>query len=60
MYKGSEYDQEIPHSQTADKLNGTVRKSYMTFTVTRHQIYNKSKSTTSLFLIKMIAKLEMT
>ena len=32
----------------------------MAFTVTRYQKYNKSKSTSSLFLIKMIAKLEMT
>ena len=32
----------------------------MTFTVTRHPKENKSKATSSLFLVKMIAKLERT
>ena len=40
--------------------HGTVKKSYMTFTVTRHPNDNKSKATGSLFLVKIIAKLERT
>ena len=32
----------------------------MTFTVTRHPTYNKSKATSSLFLLKMIVKQEGT
>ena len=35
---------------------GTVRMSYMTLTVTRHPEDNKSKATSSLFLVKMISK----
>ena len=35
----------------------TVRKSHMTFIVTRHPKDNKSKADNSLFLAKMIAKL---
>ena len=35
-------------------------KSHKTFTVTRHPKDNKSKSITSLFLVKIIAKLERT
>ena len=38
----------------------TVRKSRKTFTVTRHPNDNKSKATSSLFLVKMIAKLVRT
>ena len=36
----------------------TVRKSHRTLTVTSHQEDNLSKATSSLFPIKMIAKLE--
>ena len=39
---------------------GIVRKSHRTFTVTSHPKNNKSKAISSLFLIKMIAKLERT
>ena len=49
------YDQEIPQSHTADR-----RKSHRTSTVTRHKEDNLSKATSSLFPIKMIAKLERT
>ena len=59
--KNSEYDQEIPQSQTADKLQktrGIVRKSHTT--ITRHLEDKKSKSTNSLFPLHMIAKLEWT
>ena len=49
----SEYDQEIPQSQTAD--NRVARS-----TITRHQEDKLSKATSSLFLIKMIAILEWT
>ena len=38
--------------------NLEVRKSHRTFTVTRHLKDNKSKATSSLFLVKTIAKLE--
>ena len=48
----SEYDQEIPQSQT----HGTTRKSHTT--ITRHQIDKLSKATSSLFPIKIIVKLE--
>ena len=37
-----------------------MRKSHRTFTVTRHQKDNKSKATSALFLVKIIAKLERT
>ena len=37
-----------------------MRKSHRTLTVTRHQKDNKSKATSSLFPVKLIAKLEMT
>ena len=56
----SEYVQEIPKSQTAYQTHGTVRKSYRTFTVTRHPKDKKGKSTSSLFLVKLIEKLERT
>ena len=49
----SEYDQEIPQSQT-----GTARKSRST--ITRHQEDKLSKTISSLFPIKMIAILEWT
>ena len=54
----SEYDQEIPQSQTADKPCDTARKSRPT--ITRHQEDKLSKATNSLFPIKMIAILERT
>ena len=50
----SEYDQEISQSQT----HGTARKSHTANT--RHQEDKLSKATSSLFPIKMIAKLEWT
>ena len=37
--KNSEYDQEIPQLQTADKTHGTARKSHST--ITRHQEDNQ-------------------
>ena len=40
--------------------HGTVGKSHRTFTVTRHPKDNKSKATSSLFIIKMIEELERT
>ena len=40
--------------------HGTMRKSHRTFTVTRHPKDNKSKASNSLFLVKMITKLERT
>ena len=49
----SEYDQEIPQSQTA-----AARKSRST--ITRHQEDKLSKAISSLFPIKMIAMLEWT
>ena len=49
----SEYDQEIPQSQTAEKPRGTARKSRST--ITRHQEDKLSKATSSLFPTKMIA-----
>ena len=53
----SEYDQEIPLSQTADKP--VVSRDSHT-TITRHQEDKQSKAIGSLFPIKMIAKLEWT
>ena len=53
----SEYDQEIPQSQTAEQ---PMAPCYRAFIVTRHPKDNKSKATSSLFLVKMIAKLERT
>ena len=53
----SEYDQEIPQSQTADN-HVAPRGSYTTITI--HQEDKQSKATCSLFPIKMIAKLEWT
>ena len=54
----SDYDQEIPQSQTADNPPGTARKSRST--ITRHQEDKLSKAISSLFPIKMIAILEWT
>ena len=54
----SEYNQEVPQSQTADKPHGTAMKSHTT--IKRHQEGKLSKATSSLFPIKMIAKLEGT
>ena len=51
--KNSEYDQEIPQSQTADKPMTQRGRA-------RHQEDKFSKATSSLFPIKMIAKLEWT
>ena len=52
----SEYDQEIPQSQTVEKPHSTARKNHST--ITRHQEDRLSKATSSLFPIKMIAILE--
>ena len=54
----SEYDQEMPQSQTADNPRGTARKSRST--ITRHQEDKLSKATSPLFSIKMTAILEWT
>ena len=54
----SEYDQEIPQSQTADKPMAPRGRSHTT--ITRHQEDKLSKATSSLFPIKIIAKLEWT
>ena len=51
----SEYDQEIPQSQTADQPMAP-RGSHTK--ITRHQEDKLSKATSSRFPIKMIAKLE--
>ena len=56
--KNSEYEQEIPQSQTAAKPYGTAKKSHTT--IMRHQEDKLSKATSCLFPIKMIAKLEWT
>ena len=53
-----EYDRDIPQSQTADKPNDIARKSHTT--ITNHHDNKQSKATRSLFLSKMIAKLEWT
>ena len=53
-----EYDQEIPQSQTAYNPHGTARKSRSS--ITRHQEDKLSKAISSLFPMKMIAKLEWT
>ena len=56
--KNSEYDQEIPQSQTAD--NPIAQRGRAAHSVTRHQEDKLSKATSSLFPIKMIAILEWT
>ena len=56
--RNSEFDQEIPQSQTAENTHRTVRKSHTT--LTGHQEDKLSKAVSSLFPIKMIAKLELT
>ena len=59
IQKASENDQEIPVTVTHCRpTHGTIRKSHITNT--RHQEDKKSKATSSLFLIKMIAELERT
>ena len=58
--KVSEYYQEIITITQHRPTQGTMRKSHRTFTVTRHPKDNKSKTASSLFLFKMIAKLERT
>ena len=58
VYKNSEYDQEIQQSRTADKPLSTQGRATQQFT--RHQEDKLSKATSSLFSIKMIAKLERT
>ena len=58
LKKVSEYDQEIPQSQTADNLMAPRGKSRST--IMRHQEDKLSKATSSLFPIKMIALLEWT
>ena len=55
----SEYDQEIPQSQTADNPV-TPRGRAARSTITRHQEDKLSKATSSLFPVKMIAILERT
>ena len=55
----SEYNQEIPQSHTCRPTHSTVMKSHRA-QVTRHQEDNWSKATSSLFLVKKIAKLERT
>ena len=54
MKKVSEYDQKIPQSHTADQPTAPWGRT------TRHQEDIQSKATTTLFPIKMIAKLERT
>ena len=53
-----EYDQEIPQISKCRQTRGIVRKSHTT--ITRHQEDKQSEATSSLFPIKMIAKLELT
>ena len=53
----SEYDQEIPLSHTTDQEE---EPQTINNTVTRHKEDKQSKDTSSLFPIKMIAKLEKT
>ena len=57
--KASEYDHDIPQSHCTPTY-GTMSKSYMYITITRHQQDKQSKATSSLFPIKMIAALERT
>ena len=54
----SEYDQEITQITNRRQPHGTARKSHTT--ITRHQEDKLSKAISSLFLIKMTAKLEWT
>ena len=54
----TEYDQEIPQSQTAD--NPMALRGRAAQTITRHQEDKLSKATSSLFPIKMIAILAWT
>ena len=54
----SEYDQEITTITNCRQPHGTGRKGHTT--ITRHHNDNLSKATSSLFPIKMIAKLEGT
>ena len=58
--KVSEYYQEIPQSHTHIPIHCTMRRGHRTITVTRRQEDKQSKATSSLFLIKLIAKLAMT
>ena len=53
-YEKSEYDQKIPQLHTADQSTAPRGRA------TRHQEDKQSKETSSLFIIKMIAKLERT
>ena len=57
--KVSEYDQEY-HNHTLHTNPRHHDESHRTFTVTRYQEDNKSKETSSLFLVNMITKLERT
>ena len=54
----SEYDQEMAKITNCIQTHGTARKSHNT--ITRHQENKLSKATSSLFPIKMIAKVEGT
>ena len=56
----SEYNQEIPQSHTADQPMTPRGRATEYLKVIRHQEDNLSKVTSSLFLVKMIAKLERT
>ena len=51
---------KILQLNTANQTQGAFRKGPRTLTVTRHQEDNLSKATSSLFLVKIIAKLETT
>ena len=53
-YEKSEYDQKIPQAHTAEQLTAAWGRA------TRHQEDKQSKTTSSLFPVKMIAKLERT
>ena len=50
-------DQKFPQSHTT-QINGNWRKSQRKLTVTRHPEDNYSKASSSLFPIKMVAKLD--
>ena len=53
----SKYDQEIPQSQTADNPMTPRERATQP---SRDTMYKLSKATSSLFPIKMIAKVELT
>ena len=55
VFRYSDYDQEIPQIQTAEKKHDPARKSHTA--ITRHQEDKLNNTISSLFPIKMIAKL---